>query len=67
MLRKAFGLLWSVNETRFSDTSYGPLNYIIHLQVDEDLLRKQQAAYSIAGIDEEVSPCTLNHICQFTQ
>lgn len=24
------------------------------MQVDEDLLRKQQAAYSVAGVDEEV-------------
>lgn len=27
--------------------------------MDEDLLRKQQAAYSVAGVDEEVSDCTL--------
>ena len=30
----------------------------IGTQVDEDLLRKQQAAYSIAGVDEEVSCST---------
>jgi hypothetical protein len=28
------------------------------LQVDEDLVRKQQAAYSVAGVDEEVSELT---------
>ena len=37
-----------------------PYSRVIELicfgQVDEDLLRKQQAAYSIAGVDEEVNP-----------
>lgn len=28
---------------------------LIILQVDEELLKKQQAAYSVAGVDEEVS------------
>ena len=32
------------------------LNFLLGVQLDEDLVKAQQAAYSVAGVDEEVRP-----------
>ena len=46
------GYLWSVNAAASGTEASSEL--IRFIQVDEDLLRKQQAVYSVPGVDEEV-------------
>ena len=38
----------------FNSCSYPSDGYQLHEQVDEDLVKAQQAAYSVPGVDEEV-------------